>query len=166
MAIAVIGGALVAVFEDFVGFVDFLEFHFARGIARILVRMPFHRELAESRLQLGLVGGPFDFQGFVVAALGGGHQSNPPEVLLHAEAAQAKDAAFSLKKNDPHPLRRNFALFGVGVMIDSPLTPTSCCACRSCRRRPRGAPRRGRHPWRRPWPRRARPAACAWPRRA
>src|SRR6185503_13291727 len=39
MAVAVIGGALLAVLEDFVGFVDFLELHFTGGVARILVRM-------------------------------------------------------------------------------------------------------------------------------
>src|SRR5256885_7222609 len=100
MAIAVIGGALIAVLEDLVGFVDFLELHFAGGIARILVRMPFHRELAEGRLELGLVRGPIDFQGFVVAALGG-HTSDPPEVLMPKE-----DEAFGLTKNDPHPSRR------------------------------------------------------------
>jgi len=52
MAEAVIGGALVAVFEDFVGFVDFLETDLAGGIARILVRVPFHRKLAEGALSL------------------------------------------------------------------------------------------------------------------
>ena len=83
MAEAVIGGALVAVLQDFIGFVDFLELDFAGGIARILVRMPFHRQLAEGRLELGIVRAPFDFQGFVVAALGG-HPSNPPEFRLHA----------------------------------------------------------------------------------
>ena len=85
MAEAVIGGALVAVLQDFVGFVDFLEADFAGGIARILVRMPFHRELAERRLELAVVRVPFDFQGFVVAALGG-HQSNPPEFVFMPQA--------------------------------------------------------------------------------
>src|SRR5467141_3978129 len=84
MAEPVIGGALVAVLEDFIGFVDFLEADFAGGIARILVRMPFHRELAEGRLELGLVRGPIDFKGFVIAALGG-HPSNPPEVRPYPE---------------------------------------------------------------------------------
>src|SRR6185436_11954706 len=60
MAVAVIGGALLAVLEDLVGFVDFLESHFAGGVARILVRMPFHRQLAERRLELGIVRAPFD----------------------------------------------------------------------------------------------------------
>jgi hypothetical protein len=83
MAEPVIGRALVAVLEDFVGFVDFLETDFAGGIARILVRVPFHRQLAERRLQLGIVGGSFDFQGFVIAALGG-HRSIPPEVHRHS----------------------------------------------------------------------------------
>jgi hypothetical protein len=78
MAVAVIGGALLAVLENLVGFVDFLEFHFAGGVARILVRMPFHRQLAEGRLELAVVRVPLNFQGFVIAALGG-HQSNPPE---------------------------------------------------------------------------------------
>src|SRR5689334_17003783 len=50
VAEAVIGGALLAVFQDLVGLVDFLETDFALGIAGILVRMPLHRELAESRL--------------------------------------------------------------------------------------------------------------------
>ncbi len=81
MAEPVIGGALVAVLQDFIGFVDFLEADFAGGIARILVRMPFHRQLAERRLELGIVRAPLDFKGFVVAALGR-HPSNPPEVLF------------------------------------------------------------------------------------
>jgi len=80
VAEAVIGGALVAVFQDFIGLVDFLELHLAGGIARITVRVPFHRELAERRLQLGIVGVTIDFKGFVIAALGG-HPSNPPEVV-------------------------------------------------------------------------------------
>jgi len=46
------------------------------------VRVPFHRKLAEGRLQLGFVGVPFDLKGLVVAALGG-HSSNPLEV--HSE---------------------------------------------------------------------------------
>src|SRR5882757_5428990 len=102
----VIGGALVAVFQDLVGFVDFLETDFAGGIARILVRMPFHRELAERRLEFGLVRVPLDFQRFVIAALGGRHPSNPPEVRPHSEAMQSQElppenAVPSLTKNDP-----------------------------------------------------------------
>src|SRR5258706_16381201 len=84
MAAPVIGGALVAVFENLVGFVDFLEADLAGGIARILVRMPFHREFAECRLEFGLVRGPLDFKGFVIATLGG-PPSNPPKVRPHSE---------------------------------------------------------------------------------
>src|ERR1043166_8269688 len=126
MAVAVIGGALLAVLEDLVGFVDFLELHFAGGVARIFVGVPFHRELAESRLELGFVRVPLDFQGFVIAALGR-HRSDPPE--LHAEGA-LKDAAIGLTKNDPHPRNQSRALFWMRVMIESPLMPTSCCSCR------------------------------------
>ena len=135
MAEAVIGGALVAVLQDLIGLVDFLELDFAGGIARILVRMPFHRELAEGRLQLGIVGGPFDFQGFVIAALGG-HPSVPNSRFVSMPQERVvEDAAFGLTKNDPHSIETRCALFGVGVMIANPLVKrTSCC---SCRRRPR-----------------------------
>src|SRR4051794_37007384 len=113
----VIGRALVAVFEDFVGFVDFLETHFAGGIARILVGMPLHRKLAECCLELGLVGAPLDFKGFVVAALGGGHPSNPPEFRPHSPGnASRNDAASGLTKMTPIP-RRKPALFGMRAMI-------------------------------------------------
>ena len=75
----VIGGALVAVFQNLIGLVDFLETDFTGGIARILVRMPFHRKLAKGRLEFGFVRVSLDFKGLVIAALGG-HPSNPPEV--------------------------------------------------------------------------------------
>src|SRR5689334_20662342 len=42
VAEAVIGGALVAVLEDLIGLVDFLEPDLALGIAGIFVRMPLH----------------------------------------------------------------------------------------------------------------------------
>src|SRR6185437_6798757 len=87
MSEAVIGGALVAVLENLVGLVDFLELDFACLVARIAIRMPLHRELAKCRLQLGLVRVAVDFKGFVIAALGG-HPSDPPELRLHS----ARDA--------------------------------------------------------------------------
>ena len=80
----VIGGALVAVLENLVGLVDFLETDFAGGIARILVRMPFHRKLAKGRLEFGFVRVSFDFKGLVITALGG-HPSNPPEPSIPKE---------------------------------------------------------------------------------
>src|SRR3990170_4605534 len=95
MAEPVIGGTLVAVFQDLVGFVDFLETDFTGGIARILVRMPFHRELAERCLELGLVRSPVDFKGFVVAALGG-HPSIPPEVRLHSPGCVSENASLRM----------------------------------------------------------------------
>src|SRR4030081_1052836 len=126
MAEPVIGGALVAVFEDFVGFVDFLEADFAAGIARILVGVPFHRELAERRLETGLIRIPVDFKGFVVAALGG-HPSNPPEIRTHSEGMRPpEDAASGLTKNDPHSSRRRLrALQNEGHGL-SPFKQTSC----------------------------------------
>src|ERR1700753_2907137 len=82
VAEAVIGGALVAVLEDLVGLVDFLELDFALGIAGILVRMPLHRQLAERCLQPSVVGSALDFKGFVVAALGGHRQTRPNFIFI------------------------------------------------------------------------------------
>src|SRR3954463_984698 len=74
MTETVIGGALVPVFQDLVGFVDFLEFDFAGVVPGIAVGVKLHRQLAERRFQDGIVGIAFDFEGFVIAALGGrGH---------------------------------------------------------------------------------------------
>src|SRR5262249_3726516 len=53
MAEAVIGGALLLVLQDVIGFVDFLELDLGGVVARILVRVQLHRELAERRLDLG-----------------------------------------------------------------------------------------------------------------
>src|SRR5690606_20505224 len=57
MAEAVIGRTLLRILEKFVGFVDFLELLLGRGVARILVGVPFHRELAEGALELLFVRG-------------------------------------------------------------------------------------------------------------
>src|SRR3954451_5268620 len=87
---AVIGRALVAVLEDLVSFVDFLELDLAGGVPRILVGVPLHCELAKSRLEFGFVRIAVDFKGLVVAALGG-HTSNPPEICPHSEAFTPRD---------------------------------------------------------------------------
>src|SRR5258708_1884320 len=92
MTETVIGGALVAILEDFVGFVDFLEANLAGGIAWILVRMPFHCQLAESGLETRVISGSVNFQGFVVATLGG-HSSNPPEFRPHPEEHSKSNAS-------------------------------------------------------------------------
>src|ERR1700739_1466620 len=91
MSVAVIGAALVAVLEDLVGLVDFLELDLAMGVAGIAIRMPLHRELAECSLELGVVCVAVDFQGFVIAALGR-HPSDPPELRLHPALDARQDA--------------------------------------------------------------------------
>ncbi|MGY4328674.1 hypothetical protein ACVWWG_003091 [Bradyrhizobium sp. LB7.2] len=74
MTVTVIGCALVLIFQDLVGLVDFLELDFAGVVPGIAVGVKLHRQLAERRFQDGIVGTAFDFEGFVVAALGGrGH---------------------------------------------------------------------------------------------
>jgi hypothetical protein len=65
----IIGGALVGIFEDFVGLVDFLETVFRGVVVRIAIRMKLHRLFAKGGLDLAIAGGAFNFQGFVIAAL-------------------------------------------------------------------------------------------------
>src|ERR1700676_4331147 len=117
MAEAVIGGALVAVLQDFVSFVDFLEARFAAGVARILVRVPFHRKLAECRLEFRFVRVPVDFKSFVVAALGR-HSSNPPEILPHSEGMRRRGCNLRLKEKCPpfSETRPGCVLFRTRVM--------------------------------------------------
>ena len=57
MAEAVIGGALLAVLQDVVGLVDFLEAVLAVLVAGIAVGVILHGELAERGLELGLARG-------------------------------------------------------------------------------------------------------------
>ena len=54
VAEAVIGGALVAVLEDLIGLVDFLEADLAVGVAGILVGVELHGELAIGALEVGV----------------------------------------------------------------------------------------------------------------
>src|SRR6516225_6429470 len=105
MAITVVGGALIPVLQNLVGFVDFLELEFAGLVARIAVGVPLHRQLAKGRLEPVFVRVPIDFQSFVVAALGR-HQSNPPELQSFIPKHHSKDAGLGLMKNDPQPSRR------------------------------------------------------------
>src|SRR4051812_10108252 len=76
VAVAVVGGALVRIFEDLVSLVDLLKAVLAILVAGIAVRMPFHGRLAESGFQVAVDGRAFDLEDFVVAALG--HPRVPP----------------------------------------------------------------------------------------
>jgi hypothetical protein len=112
MAEAVIGGALVAVLEHFIGFVEFAEFMLAFGVARIAIGMMLHRQLAECTLELDLGAGARDAQNFVIVALG--HRSFPAEILKNLVLKSA--------------LSR---LAGRGLFLKvSLLRPTSCRPCR------------------------------------
>ena len=70
VAETVVGGALVAVLEDVVGLVEFLELVLAVGVARIAVRVMLHGELAERHLEFGIAAGARDAQDLVIVALG------------------------------------------------------------------------------------------------
>ena len=52
MAMPVIGGALLRIHQDLIGFVDLFEFDFRFRIARIAVRMKFHGEFAEGHFDV------------------------------------------------------------------------------------------------------------------
>ena len=85
MAEAVIGGALVAVLQDLVGLVDFLEAVLAVVVARIAIGMKLHRQLAEGGLQLGLAAGALNAEDFVVVALG--HAAAPLASARHGRGS-------------------------------------------------------------------------------
>ena len=56
MAVAVVGGALLAVRQMLVGLVELLEARLGLVVAGMAVGMALHRRLAERRLQLGVRG--------------------------------------------------------------------------------------------------------------
>src|SRR5690606_32251787 len=70
VAVTVVGGALVLVRENLVGFLRFLEVLFRLGVVRIAVRVVFHRELAVGPLQLVFPGIAIDAEHFVIVAFG------------------------------------------------------------------------------------------------
>src|SRR6202035_4923644 len=78
MAIAIIGGALVRVFEDLVGLVDFLEAMLGVLVAGIAIGMAHHRLLAEGGFDVTVSCSALDRERFVVAALG--HHCVPDDV--------------------------------------------------------------------------------------
>ena len=100
VAEAVIGGALVAVLEDLVGLVDFLEAVLAVLVAGIAVGMPLHRELAEGGLELAVVGGALDLEHLVVAALG--HPRVPPRLAAAASPPAHRSTPSSFDKQMSH----------------------------------------------------------------
>src|SRR5262249_47609085 len=86
VAEAVVRGPLILIFQDVVGFVDFLELVLALMVARIAIRVKLLGELAVSALDLFDRGGLLATECVVVAALHGrntecgtqGSDSNEP----------------------------------------------------------------------------------------
>src|SRR3981081_3972790 len=72
--------------ENLVGLVYLLEALLARGVARIAIGMPFHCELAEGGLNVGVVGAALDLEHLVVAALG--HPRFPPHRISRGAGAE------------------------------------------------------------------------------
>ncbi len=69
MAEAVVGGALLIVLQDVIGLVDFLELDLGGRVARVLVGMQLHRELAIGRFQLADRRALLAVQNVVIVAL-------------------------------------------------------------------------------------------------
>ena len=84
VAVAVVGGALLAVGEMLVGLVELLEARFGLMVAGMAVGMALHRRLAERRLQIRVAGGPLDSEDFVEIALG--HSSSNPKDSAASES--------------------------------------------------------------------------------
>ena len=84
MAVAVVRGALLAVGEMLVSFVELFEARFGLMVARMAVGMALHRRLAKGRLQIRVAGGPFDPEDFVEIALG--HSSSNPKDSAASES--------------------------------------------------------------------------------
>ena len=70
MAEAIIGRALLLVLEDVVRFADVLEFLFGLLIARIAIRVIFHRQLAIGLLDIVRSRLPVDVEKLVIVFLG------------------------------------------------------------------------------------------------
>ena len=87
MAEAVIGGALLIVLQDVIGFVDFLELRFGLLVARIAVGVKLHGQLAIGLLQLlraGALGTP---RSLVIVLLRHGRQ-----LLDHKASSRGRKA--------------------------------------------------------------------------
>ena len=70
VAIAIVGGALIRIHQDVVGFAEFLEFLFGAGVVRVFVRMKFDRELAIRAFDLLFGRLAADDEDLVIIALG------------------------------------------------------------------------------------------------
>ncbi len=73
VAEAVVGGPLLIVHEDVVGFAKLLEVLLGVRVAGVLVGVKFHRETPVRFLDLLGRGGPGDLEDFVIIAFGRGH---------------------------------------------------------------------------------------------
>src|SRR5205823_393143 len=96
MAEAIVGGALVAIFQHVVGLVDFLEAALAVLVGRVAVRMVFHRQLAERGLELRVAGSAPYSEDFVIIPFG--H-------YRHASLRCGQGGSSSFLRNDRAPVR-------------------------------------------------------------
>lgn len=72
VAVLIVGGALLGIAEDFVGFADFLEFFLGGFVAGIFIGMVFNGEFAVRLFDVVDAGAAFDTEHFVVIAFGHG----------------------------------------------------------------------------------------------
>ena len=84
VAVAVVGGALLLITHDVVGFSNFPETGLRLDVAGILVRMMLHRQFAVRALDLLEFGGAADFQHLIAVPLGHAGSGN----LVHDDACR------------------------------------------------------------------------------
>src|SRR5690606_8287905 len=96
MAVLVVGSALLAVRQHFVGFLDLLELGLGvlAGVAVVAVRVVLHRSLAISLLDFILAGVLGNAEGFVIVAFSG-HVSRSSRAAREAEKAGSPPAGCS-----------------------------------------------------------------------
>ena len=120
MAVLVVDGALVRFAENFVGLLGFLEFLFGVLVARIAIRVIFHRKTTIGLLDVGLGRGARQIEHLVVVAFRHSALENPPaRTARTCSSVRTLSSCPSLLRTRRRPRRR--------------------CPCRRTRRR-RAAP--------------------------
>ncbi len=98
LAEAVVGCALLRVFEAIIGFVDGLEPRFAVAAPRILVGVVFHRELAVAGFQRRVVSAALAFEQFVIIDVER-HGLSAPSAPPRREARRGEFHAYFLSSS-------------------------------------------------------------------
>ena len=96
MAVLIVRGTFLRIFQTFIGLADFLEFGFGVRVAGVAVGMPLHGKLAIGRLERRAVTVARHLQKFVIIGLSG-----------HSRVILPRSARISFRRwPESHSLRR------------------------------------------------------------